>query len=178
MAALFLVRFYMSPPANPGGLAKKDVVWESAKPAPIPLLVCARFTPLSILLRYHWCRMSRAWFGKKDQDFAQVPATRRLKTYSAESGYVYQYHFEGRRDPAEFVFTVSADRKNWRDISVVLPENLIMIRERQLTSTDRYAVAKIALFAAFDHCESPAGLPRQLAVAQRELEEVADRLGW
>jgi hypothetical protein len=122
--------------------------------------------------------MSRGWFGKKTASLTGIPAVRRLKTYSAESGYVYQYHFEGRRSGTEFVFSTSADRKTWRDVSVRIPEGGLVVRERELTSTDRYAVAKIALFAAFDRCESPADLPNPVEVGERELEEVADRLGW
>ena len=47
-----------------------------------------------------------------------------MKTYSAQSGYVYQYYYEGRRDlpdadpGVEFVFSISADRKNWSPTSV------------------------------------------------------------
>ena len=50
---------------------------------------------------------------------------RRQKTYSAESGYVYQYFYEGQRAAtrdgdagAEYVFNVSADRKSSFSLSV------------------------------------------------------------
>ena len=122
--------------------------------------------------------MSRSWFSKKIQGLTGVPAVRRMKTYSAESGYVYQYHFEGRRGGTDFVFSVSADRKTWREVTVRIPEGDLTVRERQLTLTDRYAVAKIALFAAFDRCASPDEMPEPVEVNARELEEVADRLGW
>jgi hypothetical protein len=122
--------------------------------------------------------MFRGWFGKKTPGLTGVPAVRRLKTYSAESGYVYQYHFEGRRTGTEFVFSASADRKTWREVTVRIPEGDLTVRERRLTLTDRYAVAKIALFAAFDRCGSPDQMPQPVEVNAHELEEVADRLGW
>ncbi len=54
---------------------------------------------------------------------------RRLKTYTGQSGYVYQYYFVGKRpalagDPeapsAEYIFDVSADRKTTFVVSVLL----------------------------------------------------------
>ena len=37
---------------------------------------------------------------KKDAPLTGAPAVRRQKTYSAESGYVYQYFYEGQRPAA------------------------------------------------------------------------------
>jgi hypothetical protein len=122
--------------------------------------------------------MFPGWFRKKKSQLSGVPAVRRLKTYSAESGYVYQYYFEGKRESAAFVFSVSADRRNWREITVVLTDSPPTVRERVLTSTDLYAVAKIALFASFDRCVSPSELQDLIHVRECELQEVADRLGW
>jgi len=55
--------------------------------------------------------------SKKEAPLTGAPAVRRQKTYSAESGYVYQYYYEGQRPASrdgssgiEFVFNVSADR--------------------------------------------------------------------
>src|SRR5262245_516355 len=54
----------------------------------------------------------RKLFAKKKAPLTGVPAVRRMKTYSAQSGYVYQYYYEGRRDLSssdpgvEFVFTI------------------------------------------------------------------------
>ena len=67
--------------------------------------------------------MLSRWFGKKDVPLTGAPAVRRQKTYSAQSGYVYQYFYEGQRpsspDPGtEFVFDVSSDRKTSAPVSV------------------------------------------------------------
>ena len=62
--------------------------------------------------------MLRNFFAKKPPPLTGAPAVRRMKSYSAQSGYVYQYFYEGQRpfrsggeSGIEFVFTVSADRK-------------------------------------------------------------------
>src|SRR5438105_8981319 len=100
--------------------------------------------------------MFRKAFEKK-APLTGVPVVRRLKTYSSENGYVYQYAYEGQRPHAsgtEFVFTISADRKNWHDLSVIVSAEAVRSWEgahaRRLNSTDWYAIAKMALFAALD----------------------------
>lgn len=94
-----------------------------------------------------------------------VPVTRRLKNYGALSGYVYEYFFEGYRDgpeSREFVFSVSGDRKAWFELHVRLADNATAEWEREqdhiLGDRERYAVAKLALFSAFDERENPAKL--------------------
>jgi hypothetical protein len=93
-----------------------------------------------------------------------TPAVRRIKSYSAQSGYAYQYVYLGQRALAkkagsEFVFSTSADRKSWRDVSVLVEE--MSVREweqshgRTLSSTEWYALAKMGLFAAFDNRATP-----------------------
>src|SRR5438132_13472186 len=91
---------------------------------------------------------------KKEVPLTGVPAVRRQKAYSAESGYVYQYFYEGQR-PADrdgatgiqYVFNVSADRKSSVPVSVFVSEAVLSgwqsEHARQLGSTERYAVAKM-----------------------------------
>ena len=91
-----------------------------------------------------------------------------MKTYSAQSGYVYQYFYEGYRaaegheSGQEYVFSISSDRKNWRDATVFLADEALRgwetAQQRTLTSTERYAVAKLALFQAFDERLTPAAM--------------------
>ena len=76
--------------------------------------------------------MLRDFFTKKPVPLTGAPTVRRLKTYSAQSGYVYQYFYEGQRplphksEPGtEFVFTVTADRKTSHPLSVLVPENAL-----------------------------------------------------
>ena len=100
------------------------------------------------------------WFRKKEAPLTGAPTVRRQKTHSAESGYVYQYFYEGQR-PAkrdgkpgiQFVFNVSADRKTSFPVSVFVSDEALegwqQGHARELGSTERYAIAKMALFQAF-----------------------------
>jgi len=112
---------------------------------------------------------------------------RRLKTYSAQSGYVYQYFYEGHRTysgPAEtgteYVFRMSADRKDWRSTSVFLADPVVQgwqaEHSRTLSSTERYAIAKLALFQAFDERSTPAGMQDPVRVRRADLDGIVDSL--
>jgi hypothetical protein len=114
-----------------------------------------------------------------------APPVRRMKTYSAQSGYVYQYYYEGHRQtsgPAtEFVFTISADRKNWGPAAVVVSDAAVAAWEsshsRTLNTTERYAIAKLALFQAFDERESPALMQEAVQVRAADVEAIIETLG-
>lgn len=91
-----------------------------------------------------------------------APEHARVKRYTAMSGYVYEYTYRGyREDGAErvHVFNVSADRKAWFDVEVTAPDQALaeweVANARILNPTERYAVAKLALFHAFDERERP-----------------------
>jgi hypothetical protein len=103
-----------------------------------------------------------------------------MKTYSADSGYVYQYYFAGQRAATregkpgvQYVFQVSADRKTETSVSVFVEDSFVedwVVRTgRELQGPHRYAIAKIALRNALDE--------RRLEVAFAEIrplpEEVA-----
>ena len=88
---------------------------------------------------------------------------RRMKTYTGQTGYVYQYYFVGKRQalpneadaPAvEFIFDVTADRKTMFAVSVFLKESALDEWEakhgRALTDSEQYAAAKLRLFQGFD----------------------------
>jgi hypothetical protein len=108
------------------------------------------------------------WLRRKPAPLTGAPAVRRIKTFSAQSGYVYQYEYQGQRpaaggDPGiEFVFHLSADRKTWRPCSVFVLNEAVRAWEhahaRTLSVTEWYALAKMALFAAFDERETPAAM--------------------
>src|SRR5215469_1603752 len=106
--------------------------------------------------------MLSRWFRKKNTPLTGAPAVRRQKTYSAQSGFVYQYFYEGQRPSGpergtEYVFDVSADRKSWAPVSVVVSTEAVESwqeqTQRTLSSAERYAIAKMALFQAFDERE-------------------------
>jgi hypothetical protein len=110
-----------------------------------------------------------------------------MKTYSAQSGYAYQYYYEGQRrldapQPGiEFVFSVSADRANWRPVGVLMGDAAIgawqQRSDRELSSTERYAVAKMALFQAFDE-RSPERMQDAVLVRNADVEAIARALGF
>jgi hypothetical protein len=90
-----------------------------------------------------------------------APAVQRMKTYSSQTGYVYQYYYEGYRQSDrggcpghEYIFQVSSDRKGSFPLTVFLPtasvETWQQSHGRNLTSTEQYAAVKMALFQTFD----------------------------
>jgi len=112
---------------------------------------------------------------------------RRLKTYTAETGRVYQYYFVGHRpapasfgQPAtEYVFDISSDRRSVLAVSVFLLENAVGAwaerHGRMLVETERYAAAKLRLLKAFDEIENMSevnGIP----IGPEELDELLEPL--
>ena len=132
--------------------------------------------------------MFRSFFSKKKAALTGAPATRRMKTYSAQSGYVYQYFYEGQREfrsppgqGTEYVFQISADRKNWENASVLVGDAALRAWQeahgRELSSTERYAIAKMALFQAFDERPTPAGMRGEIHVRKADIEGIVESLG-
>jgi|SRR6202142_1075795 len=120
-----------------------------------------------------WIRRLRR---REPPPLAGAPAVRRLKTYSAASGYAYQYFYEGHRG-TEYVFQASADRRTYFSVTVVLSDAALQACPRELTSTERYAVSKIALFHAFDERAAPDQMRQPVQVQPADLEAIAAQLG-
>ncbi len=125
--------------------------------------------------------MLARWFGKKEIPLTGAPAVRRQKTYSAESGYVYQYFYEGQRpssgDPGtEYVFDVSADRKSSAPVSVFVATEAIESWQvetgRTLSGAERYAIAKMALFQAFDERPAPESMREAVHVTPAAVRQI------
>ena len=119
------------------------------------------------------------WFSKKPTLLSGAPAVRRQKTYSAQSGYVYQYFYEGHRPASgatEYVFNVSSDRKTSFPVSVLITEEAILSwqqeRGRALSTTERYAIAKMALFQSFDERETPEALRAAVHVDAADVQSI------
>ena len=115
---------------------------------------------------------------------------RRMKTYTAATGYVYQYYFVGKREalagevegPAtEFIFDVTPDRKNTYAASVFLLKNAVdawaAAHGRSLSETEQYAAAKLRLFQGFDEVEKFRESGRHLLIEYQNLEELLGTLG-
>jgi hypothetical protein len=112
---------------------------------------------------------------------------RRIKTYSAESGYVYQYQFHdvhhatrGSAEGNEYVYYVSADRKSMFPLRIFVRRDAIerwgKRTGRSLTGTEEYAVAKMRLFQAFDEVEDIATSRLELVVDDANLDGLLERL--
>ncbi|HKM80199.1 MAG TPA: hypothetical protein VJY15_04485 [Candidatus Acidoferrum sp.] len=114
-------------------------------------------------------------------------AVRRVKSYSASNGYVYQYCFyevnrithEG--GPAgEFIYAISTDCKTTFPLRIVVVQAALQVwaraNGRVLSSSEEYAVAKMRLFQAFDEGEVPVTDPGaeelRLLVDESRLEEL------
>ena len=115
---------------------------------------------------------------------------RRMKTYTGETGYVYQHYFVGKRPalpdaaeaPAtEFIFDVTPDRKTMFAVSVFLkPEALATwaaAHGRELTETEQYGAAKMRLFRGFDQIDKLKGEGRRLLIEAADIEELLAPLG-
>jgi hypothetical protein len=115
-----------------------------------------------------------------------------MKTYTAESGYVYQFYYVGKREalsgapeaPAtEFIFDVTRDRKTMFAISVFLGlaplKTWAAAHGRALTESEQYAAAKMRLQRGFDEIGSIdlRQHPRHLSISSAELEELLGELG-
>jgi hypothetical protein len=111
---------------------------------------------------------------------AKPEAVRRIKTYSAANGYVYQYYFyEVNRvlvdsgAAGEFIYAISADRGTSFGLRIFVMqaalETWARANGRALTSSEEYAVAKMRLFQAFDK-----GVVPLTAEAAREVRLVVD----
>ena len=111
---------------------------------------------------------------------------RRLKTYTSETGYVYEYYFVGKR-PAlheaatEYVFDVSTDRKATFAVSIFLLDRAVASWEsqhgRKLVEAEHYASAKMRLFQAFDEVEDMMEQGRGLMIGPEEMEGLLAKLG-
>jgi len=115
---------------------------------------------------------------------------RRLKTYTAQTGYVYQYYFVGQREalagdpesPAtEYIFDVTADRKTTFAVSVFVGPPALdawaATRGRALSQPECYAAVKLRLMQAFDDIPDMLQSGRRLRVESVEICDLLDSIG-
>jgi len=116
-----------------------------------------------------------------------APKVRREKTHSADTGYVYQYFYEGYRESEregepgwEYVFSVTADRKTRFPLTVFLGDRSVDAwnrdHDRELNETERYAVVKMVLFATFDERSSLGSEPADVIISPADIEQHAQTL--
>lgn len=118
---------------------------------------------------------------------ARPETVRRIKSYSAASGYVYQYYFyeitkdERRGRPGTaYTYMVSADRKRVVPLRIFVERSAVEAWERQagrkLSGTEEYAVAKMALFRALDEIPGLEGRELVFPVDSSSLEPLLAEL--
>jgi hypothetical protein len=113
-----------------------------------------------------------------------------MKTYTAQTGYVYQYYFVGQREalasdpeaPAtEYIFDVTSDRKTIYAVSVFLgpraAEAWSAARGRALTQPECYAAVKLRLMQGFDEITDMLTSGRRLRVDAAEICDLLDSIG-
>ena len=112
---------------------------------------------------------------------ARSETVRRIKSYSAATGYVYQYYFyqvenvrRGAAGGNVYTYRVSADRKTQFPLHIFVQREALdawtRANGRPLTGTEEYAVAKMRLFQAFDEIEDLAAARPELQVDASNLE--------
>ena len=100
---------------------------------------------------------------------------------------MYQYFYEGQRPfrsggegGIEYVFTVSADRKSFHPVSVMVGEAALggweQTHGHALSSTERYAICKMALFQAFDERDTPDLMKQDVRVRAVDVEAITGTL--
>ena len=126
--------------------------------------------------------------GRRSGALRGGPATPRLKTYSAQTGYVYQYRYRGNRETrhkagsaTEYAFDVTAGSEAGLRVSVVVPASSLEPSEtacgRPLAENERYAIAKMALFEAFDERPEPATMRDEVVARASDAAAILSTLG-
>ena len=111
---------------------------------------------------------------------------RRVKTYSAATGYVFQYYFyemqkvrRGSAAGTEYVYMVSRDRKKVFALRILVERDAVekwsRAAGRPLSGTEEYAVAKMRLLQALDEIEDIEA-HADLAVDNRNLKLLLEGL--
>lgn len=115
-----------------------------------------------------------SWFSKSPSPVKPLPLSRREKSYSAVSGFVYQYIFSGLAG-SQHVFRVSAGRQASFELRIDLGEDALRPCSERMGSelrwNEKYALAKLCLFACLDAASSPDELRQVIRPAAAELLE-------
>ncbi len=127
----------------------------------------------------------------KTSELTGAPAHARVKTYSAETGFVYQYVYRGQRrladdSASEHVFSAKLSQAQREGASqfpirVVLEdaelEQCARAIGRELIAAERYAVVKMTLFAALDEFREASQWDAPLVPRAAEMEAHLRTLG-
>ena len=102
----------------------------------------------------------------------------RVKTYSASTGYVYEYRFAGMQHVhGTYEYLFARVTPKGPEILVRVGSHVIETWEtlhgRELASSERYAAAKLALFRAMDEWPVP---PAGVAIVTPDAAQVDEML--
>jgi hypothetical protein len=125
--------------------------------------------------------------GLNNRGMPRPEAAHRVKSYSAATGYVYQYYFyevektkRGALEGTEYVYMTSVDRKHVFPVRIFVGkaalENWSARTGREFTGTEEYAVAKMRLFQAFDEVENFSAKFPDLTVDETNLDALLSQL--
>lgn len=125
--------------------------------------------------------------GQKMPAMPRPETARRVKSYSAATGYVYQYYFfevekavRGALAGTEYVYMVSVDRKTVFPLRVFVRRDAVESWAgrvgRPLSGTEEYAIAKMRLFQAFDETTDLGAKSPDLLVDESNLDALLAQL--
>lgn len=114
-------------------------------------------------------------------------AAHRVKSYSAATGYVYQYYFyevekvkRGGAEGVEYTYMASVDRKHVFPLRIFVRKDSLekwsARTGREFTGTEEYAVAKMRLFQTFDEVEGLSEKTPELQVDESNLDALLAQL--
>jgi hypothetical protein len=132
-------------------------------------------------------RFDRIAHGLNNPFMPRPEAAHRVKSYSAATGYVYQYYFyevekakRGGAEGTEYVYMASVDRKHVFPVKIFVGRNALKKWSertgREFTGTEEYAVAKMRLFQAFDEIEELSSKTPELLVDESNLDALLSQL--
>lgn len=116
-----------------------------------------------------------------------MDSVRRVKTYTAESGTVYQYYFVGQRDAlpgsgeraTEYIFDILRHHGRY-SVSIFVRFTAVAHwnaeHGRELSGSEQYGLAKMRLLSAFDETEDLFASRRQFAVDAEIIHGLATAL--
>jgi hypothetical protein len=128
-------------------------------------------------------------FSGNKTDLGGAPRLGRQKTYSAESGYVYQYvlaafrqHRHAGEGVHDYSFEVSGGRGAPTAVSILLRASVLHQWEtehgRELSASERYAIAKVTLKRQLDASETPQSVPSKVAPDVFDVDDISSLLGF
>jgi hypothetical protein len=125
--------------------------------------------------------------GRNNPGMPRPEVAHRVKSYSAATGYVYQYYFyeveksrRGATEGTEYVYMASVDRKHVFPVKIFVSkpalESWSARTGREFTGTEEYAVAKMRLFQAFDEMAKLSGETSGLTVDESNIGALLETL--